>query len=181
MTMMDKQINDRLLHSFSCRVPKSLQSCPTLCDPMDYSGHRILLCPWDSPGENNWADCLFLFQGIFLTPDIKPRSPLSLVLTCRFCIASTTWKAQYRKRSMIRLWLYWPILIVYILTYPKDWDILFSVRHGSHQLQSVDENENIHQECIHPFVWLKEKVRPEAKIFGNISLIASFTKCNYRR
>ena len=30
---------------------KSLQSCPTLRDPMN-SGTR-LPCPWDSPGKNN--------------------------------------------------------------------------------------------------------------------------------
>ena len=32
---------------------KSLQSCPTLCDPMDYSfSMDKLLCPWDSPSKN---------------------------------------------------------------------------------------------------------------------------------
>ena len=39
---------------------KSLQSCPTLCDPIDGSpqGSR----PWDSPGKNNGVGCHFLFQ-----------------------------------------------------------------------------------------------------------------------
>ena len=43
---------------------KLLQSCPTLCDPMDHclpasSG------PWDSPGKNTGVGCHFLLQGIF--------------------------------------------------------------------------------------------------------------------
>ena len=35
---------------------KSLQSCPTLCDPMDGSppGSPI---PWDSPGKNTGVGC----------------------------------------------------------------------------------------------------------------------------
>ena len=39
---------------------KSLQSCPTLCDPMDCSppGSR----PWDSPGKNTGVGCHFLLQ-----------------------------------------------------------------------------------------------------------------------
>ena len=31
---------------------KSLQSCPTLCDPMDRQQPTRLLCPWDSPAKN---------------------------------------------------------------------------------------------------------------------------------
>ena len=39
---------------------KSLQSCPTLCDPIDSSppGSR----PWDSPGKNTGVGCQFLLQ-----------------------------------------------------------------------------------------------------------------------
>ena len=57
-----------------CRVPfmtslcvsaKSLQSCPTLCDPMDCSTR--LLCPRGSPGKNAGMGCHALLQGIFLT------------------------------------------------------------------------------------------------------------------
>ena len=40
---------------------KSLQSCPTLCDPTDGSPLR-LLCPWDSPGKNTGVGCHFLLQ-----------------------------------------------------------------------------------------------------------------------
>ena len=35
---------------------KSLQSCPTLCNP------TRLPCPWDSPGKNTGVGCHFLLQ-----------------------------------------------------------------------------------------------------------------------
>ena len=42
---------------------KSLQSCPTLCDPMDSPELTRLLCPWDSPGKNTGMSCHLLLQG----------------------------------------------------------------------------------------------------------------------
>ena len=39
---------------------KSLQSCPTLCDPID--GSPLGSCPWDSPGKNTGVGCHFLLQ-----------------------------------------------------------------------------------------------------------------------
>ena len=38
---------------------KSLQSCPTPCDPIDGSPPG---CPWDSPGKNTGVGCHFLLQ-----------------------------------------------------------------------------------------------------------------------
>ena len=45
---------------------KSLQSSPTLCDPMDYSlpGSSV---HGDSPGKNSEVGCHALLQGIFPT------------------------------------------------------------------------------------------------------------------
>ena len=40
---------------------KSLQSCPTLCDPTDGSPRRLPR-PWDSPGKNTGVGCHFLLQ-----------------------------------------------------------------------------------------------------------------------
>ena len=40
---------------------KSLQSCPTLCDPIDGSPPGSPL-PWDSPGKNTGVGCHFLLQ-----------------------------------------------------------------------------------------------------------------------
>ena len=39
---------------------KSLQSCPTLCDPIDGSPPGSL--PWDSPGKNTGVGCHFLLH-----------------------------------------------------------------------------------------------------------------------
>ena len=43
---------------------KSLQLCPTLCDPIDYSLPGSV-CPWDSPGKSTGVGCHALLQGIF--------------------------------------------------------------------------------------------------------------------
>ena len=49
-----------LLACAAAAAAKSLQSCPTLCDPIDGSppGSR----PWDSPGKNTGVGCHFLLQ-----------------------------------------------------------------------------------------------------------------------
>ena len=48
------------------------QSCPTLCDPMDYSPRH--LCPWGLPQEY-WSELLCPPLGDPPKPGIKPRSP----------------------------------------------------------------------------------------------------------
>ena len=40
---------------------KSLQSCPTLCNPIDSSSPGSP-CPWDSPGKNTGVGCHFFLQ-----------------------------------------------------------------------------------------------------------------------
>ena len=46
-------------HQTECTVcAKSLQSCSTLCDPVDCR----LFCPWDSPGKNIEIGCHFLLH-----------------------------------------------------------------------------------------------------------------------
>ena len=41
------------------------KSCPTLCDPMDYSPPGE--CPQDNPGKNTGVGCHSLLQEIFPT------------------------------------------------------------------------------------------------------------------
>ena len=51
------------------------QSCPTLCDPMDWSlglWPASFLCPWDSLGKNTGVACHFLPRGSFLTQGSNP-------------------------------------------------------------------------------------------------------------
>ena len=49
-----------LLNAAAAAAAKSLQSCPTLCDPID--GHTRFLCPQDSPGKNTGVGCHFLLH-----------------------------------------------------------------------------------------------------------------------
>ena len=51
----------RLIIFFAAAAAKLLQSCPTLCDPIDSSPTR-LPCPWDSQGKNTGVGCHFLLQ-----------------------------------------------------------------------------------------------------------------------
>ena len=53
-------------------VVKSLQSCPTLCDPMDCSppGSSV---HGDSPGKSTGVECHALLQGIFPTRGLNPH------------------------------------------------------------------------------------------------------------
>ena len=47
---------------------KSLQSCPTLYDPIDGSPPGPP-SPWDSPGKNTGVGCHFLLQGMKVKSD----------------------------------------------------------------------------------------------------------------
>ena len=53
---------NRLLLPLPAAAAKSLQSCLTLCDPIDVWQPTRLLCPWDSPGKNTGVGCHFLLQ-----------------------------------------------------------------------------------------------------------------------
>ena len=50
------------------------QSCPTLCNPMDYRLPRSSV-HGDSPGENTGVGCHALLQGIFPSQGSKPGVP----------------------------------------------------------------------------------------------------------
>ena len=65
---------------------KSLQSCPTLCDPRD--GTRLPR-PWDSPGKNTGVGCHFLLQCM----KVKGKS-LSHVR-----LFATPWTSAYQAPS----------------------------------------------------------------------------------
>ena len=53
---------------------KLLQSCLTLCDPMDCSQPGSAV-HGDSLGKNTGVGCHFLLQGDLPDPGIKPESP----------------------------------------------------------------------------------------------------------
>ena len=50
-----------LSYKDAAAAAKSLQSCPTLCNPIRWQPMR-LPCPWDSPGKNTGVGCHFLLQ-----------------------------------------------------------------------------------------------------------------------
>ena len=54
--------NIYLLSAAAVAAAKSLQSCLTLCDPIDFWQPTRLPCPWDSPGKNTGVGCHFLLQ-----------------------------------------------------------------------------------------------------------------------
>ena len=58
----------------ACMRTQSLQSCLTLCDPMncDLPGSSV---HGDSPGKNTGVDCHSLLQGIFPVQGSNPRFP----------------------------------------------------------------------------------------------------------
>ena len=65
----------------TCHLPPKgkilvAQSCPTLCDPMDYSPPGS--CSWNSPGKNIGVGCHSLLQRIFPTQGSNPG-----LLQCR--------------------------------------------------------------------------------------------------
>ena len=58
-TPIPKKGNDK--ECSTATAAKSLQLCPTLCDPID--GSPPDSCPWDSPGKNTGVGCHFLLQS----------------------------------------------------------------------------------------------------------------------
>ena len=61
-----------ILHAAA--AAKLLQSCPTLCNPIDSS--PWLPRPWDSPGKNTGAGCHFLLQCV------KVKSESEIAQSC---------------------------------------------------------------------------------------------------
>ena len=53
---------------------KSLQSCPILCDPMEYNVFR-LLCPWGLSRQETWSGLPCPPPGDLPNPGIELRSP----------------------------------------------------------------------------------------------------------
>ena len=70
------RFNQLQISQYACT--KSLQSCPTLCDPMDYSSPGSSV-HGDSPGKNTGMCCHALLQGIFPTKGLNPP------LLCLLC------------------------------------------------------------------------------------------------
>ena len=73
-----------LICSVATAAAKLLQSCPTLCDPID--GNTRLPRPWDSPGKNTGVGCHFLLQCMKVKSEVAQSCP----------ILATPWTAAYQ-------------------------------------------------------------------------------------
>ena len=64
-------IHDKIgIEGTAVAAAKSLQSCPTLCNPIGQPTR--LPCTWDSPGKNTVVGNHSLLQGILLTQESNP-------------------------------------------------------------------------------------------------------------
>ena len=73
------------------------QSCPTLCDCLDYIAPR-LLCPWDFPGDNTGVDFHSLLQGIFRTQESNRG-----LLHCRWILYHVSYQGM-ANRALQKWW-----------------------------------------------------------------------------
>ena len=71
-------------------IVKVAQSCPTLCNPMDYTYSH-----WNSPGQNTGVGSLSLLQGIFPTQGSSPG-----LLHCRQILHQLSHQGSPRKAEM---------------------------------------------------------------------------------
>ena len=77
-------VKSQILESAAAAAAKSLQSCPTLCDPHRQQPTRLPR-PWDSPGKNTGVGCHFLFQCMKVkseSEDAKSYPTLSDPMDC---------------------------------------------------------------------------------------------------
>ena len=77
---------------------KSLQSCLTLCNPMD----SRLLCPWDSPGKSTTVGCRALLRRIFPTKGSNLRLLGLPALAGGFFTTSVTREARDSLATYLR-------------------------------------------------------------------------------
>ena len=73
-------------------VVNCFMSCPTLCNPMDCTTHR-LLCPWDSMGfsrQGYWSELPCPPPGNLPDSEVQPLSLVSPALAGVFFTHSST-------------------------------------------------------------------------------------------
>ena len=125
------QTNTKIKHFNLTVHAQPLQSCSTLCNPMDCGGlwlitfwlifltcwqrqHGLcdtrLPCPWDSPDKNTGVGCYSLLRDL-PNPGFKPRSPASQVDSSLRHQGNPFYKAISIQRSVIwfclQLYLIW--------------------------------------------------------------------------
>ena len=89
-------LDSKTLHIRECVHAKTLQLCPTLCDPMDCSppGSSV---HGDSPGRNAGVVCHALLQGTFPTQGSNP-----CLLHCRWVLYLSHGGGPYQRISSVQ-------------------------------------------------------------------------------
>ena len=92
-----------------------LQSCLTLCDPMDWPTR--LFHPWNSPGKNTGVGCHSLLQGIFRTQGLNS----GLLHFKRILYHLSHQGSPDLKESWVpKNWGFWTVVLEKILESPLD-------------------------------------------------------------
>ena len=141
---------------------KSLQSCPTLCDPID-SSPRGSPRPWDSPGKNTGVGCHFLLQCIKVKSEseVAQSCPtLSNPMDCSLPGSSIHGILQAR----VLEWGCHHLLRLKATAVAKEWDFAHYLRPGLHvPLLEPGWSQNLQ---IHMAYWRcphLNKIRMETK------------------
>ena len=112
-TFPTQESNPGLPHHAAAAAAKSLQSCPTLWNPIDSSPPGSP-CPWDSPGKNTGVCCHAFLQRFFPTLELNPHL-MSPALAGRFFTTSATRGAHNirtpNRKSRRRHWHPTPVLL----------------------------------------------------------------------
>ena len=132
-----------------CMLAKSLQLCPTLCDPRDHTQPARSGLPWPPSGD-------------LPHQRTEPMSPESLALTGRFFTTSTTWEAFSIKYSYLSM-IFSSLLFYYINDFIKYFITLFS---SSSLLYSIFF---IKQICIDYITLLNIHSKLRKQVFMNIT------------
>ena len=74
---------------------KSLQSCPTLSNPMDYTPNPQAPLPMEFSRQEYWSGLPCSSPGDLPDPGIEPISLMSHALAGRFFTTSATWARTY--------------------------------------------------------------------------------------
>ena len=81
---------------------KSLQSCLTLCDPMDWGLPSSSLCPWRFSRLEDQSERPCTPPGDLPTQGLNPRLLLSPASAGGFFTASNIWEAQLISLQTLR-------------------------------------------------------------------------------
>ena len=100
---------------------KSLQSCLTLCNPID--GSPRAPCPWDSPGKNTGVGCHFLLQCM------KVKSESEVTQSCPI-LSDPRLRVQLQLTRLLRPWDFpgkSTEVGCHCIRWPKYWSFSFNI------------------------------------------------------